>query len=50
MPDNMVEPPDQIMKVQMVLDCLTGRRRRDSSREPEVVQRIEQFDCARLEG
>ena len=46
----MVEAPDQIMKQQMVLDCLACRRCSDSSREPEVVQGIEQFDCARLEG
>jgi hypothetical protein len=29
--------------------CLTGRGRGDSSREPEVVQGIEQFDCARFQ-
>jgi hypothetical protein len=48
MSNDFVESPGQIMGCQVVLNGTMGRGRSDGPREPQVVQRIQQFARAGL--
>lgn len=50
MSDNLIEPPRKIMGCQVMLHRIMSPGRSDGPREPQIIQRIQQFNRARLYG